>query len=194
MVGSTLDSGFNWSHAFIWQDGMMTDLNTLFPAGSNLLATMANKINESGQISGMATVLRGPHAGDTHAFLATPANESNAGQLQTSHVHARNLICTRILANSFCRDSYSADWSDKEYLRRFRTMHSSKCCAKPQAGRCAGQHGSRQDRRDPQLFRVMADRKSEWTRSLNTIKVFCHLWFRAEASQPTRPYPCTQIQ
>jgi probable HAF family extracellular repeat protein len=76
VVGSTLDSGFNWSHAFIWQDGMMTDLNTLFPASSNLFATRANKINESGQISGMATVLSGPHAGDTHAFLATPLNAS----------------------------------------------------------------------------------------------------------------------
>jgi len=76
VVGSTLDSGFNWSHAFIWQDGVMTDLNTLFPASSNLFATMANKINERGQISGMATVLSGPHAGDTHAFLANPVNAS----------------------------------------------------------------------------------------------------------------------
>ena len=30
------------------------DLNTLFPASANLFATMANKINERGQISGMA--------------------------------------------------------------------------------------------------------------------------------------------
>jgi probable HAF family extracellular repeat protein len=76
VVGSNWDSGFNWSHAFIWQDGVMTDLNTLFPASSNLFATMANKINERGQISGMATVLSGPHAGDIHAFLATPVNAS----------------------------------------------------------------------------------------------------------------------
>jgi len=76
IVGSTLDSGFNWAHAFIYQDGKMTDLNTLFPASANLFATMANKINERGQISGMATVLSGPHAGDIHAFLATPVNES----------------------------------------------------------------------------------------------------------------------
>src|SRR5262249_12453434 len=76
VVGSTLDSGFNWSHGFIWQDGMMTDLNTLFPASSNLYATMANKINERGQISGMATVLSGPYAGDIHAFRATPVNAS----------------------------------------------------------------------------------------------------------------------
>ncbi len=76
VVGSTLDSGFNWSHGFIWQDGVMTDLNTLFPADSNLFVTMANKINERGQISGMATVLSGPDAGNTHAFLATPVNAS----------------------------------------------------------------------------------------------------------------------
>jgi probable HAF family extracellular repeat protein len=76
VVGSTWDSNFNWSHAFIWQDGVMTDLNTLFPASSNLYATMANKINERGQISGMATVLSGPDAGNIHAFLATPVNAS----------------------------------------------------------------------------------------------------------------------
>jgi probable HAF family extracellular repeat protein len=75
VVGSTWNSAFDWSHAFIYQDGVMTDLNTLFPASSNLFATMANKINERGQISGMATVLSGPHAGDIHAFLATPVNE-----------------------------------------------------------------------------------------------------------------------
>jgi len=76
VVGSNWDSNFNWSHAFIYQNGVMTDLNTLFPASSNLFATMANKINERGQISGMAVVLSGPHAGDVHAFLATPAHQS----------------------------------------------------------------------------------------------------------------------
>ena len=75
VVGSTLDASFNWSHAFIWQDGVMTDLNTLFPGDSNLFATMANQINERGQIVGMATVLSGPHTGETHAFLATPVDE-----------------------------------------------------------------------------------------------------------------------
>jgi hypothetical protein len=54
----------------------MTDLNTLFPASSNLFPVMANKINERGQISGMAIVLSGPDAGDIHAFLATPAHQS----------------------------------------------------------------------------------------------------------------------
>ena len=76
VVGTTYDFSGNFDHGFIWQNGVMTDLNTLFPAGANLYATMANEINERGQISGMATVLSGPHAGETHAFLATPVNAS----------------------------------------------------------------------------------------------------------------------
>lgn len=54
----------------------MTDLNTLFPASSNLYATMANEINDRGQVSGMATVLTGPNTGKIHAFVATPVNAS----------------------------------------------------------------------------------------------------------------------
>jgi probable HAF family extracellular repeat protein len=76
VVGSTWDSNFYWSHAFIWQNGVMTDLNTLMPANSNLYATMGNKINERGQISAMATVLSGPDAGNIHAILLTPVNQS----------------------------------------------------------------------------------------------------------------------
>ena len=76
VVGSTQLANGDWSHAFIWQNGVMTDLNTLFPASSNLYATMANEINERGQIVGMATVLSGPNAGKIHAFLATPLDES----------------------------------------------------------------------------------------------------------------------
>jgi probable HAF family extracellular repeat protein len=76
VVGSNFDSKFNWSHAFIWQNNVMTDLNKLFPASANLRPVMANKINERGQISGMAIVISGPDAGNIHAFLATPTNQS----------------------------------------------------------------------------------------------------------------------
>jgi len=79
VVGTTFDSNFNPSHAFIWENGVMTDLNTLLPANSNLYATMANKINSRGQISGMATVVSGPDAGNIHSFLATPV-ESSIGE------------------------------------------------------------------------------------------------------------------
>jgi probable HAF family extracellular repeat protein len=76
VVGSNFDSSFSWSHGFLWQNNVMTDLNTLIPANSNLFVTMANEINDRGQISGMAIVLSGPDAGNIHAFLATPVNAS----------------------------------------------------------------------------------------------------------------------
>jgi len=74
VVGNNFDSSFNWSHGFIWQDGVMTDLNTLIPADSNLFIISASNINDSGQISGMGTVQTGPHKGDIHAYLLTPMN------------------------------------------------------------------------------------------------------------------------
>jgi probable HAF family extracellular repeat protein len=75
VVGSAFDSSLNWSRGFIWQNGVMTDLNTLFPAETNLFVISAGKINERGQITGMATVLTGPDAGQIHSFLATPVDE-----------------------------------------------------------------------------------------------------------------------
>src|SRR5579864_466580 len=75
VVGNNFDSSFNWSHGFIWQNGAMTDLNTLIPADSNLFIISASNINDHGQISGMATVVSGPYTGDIHAYLATPVDE-----------------------------------------------------------------------------------------------------------------------
>jgi probable HAF family extracellular repeat protein len=133
VVGSTRDSSFNWSRAFIWQNGVMTDLNTLFPASSNLFATMANKINERGQISGMGTVLSGPDAGKVQAFLATPVNASiGTSVADVARTHPN------LPANDFCRESDPADPSNKGYFRSFRTEHSSHLLresARPEVGR-----------------------------------------------------------
>lgn len=77
VVGGNWNSPqFDWSHAWIYQNGVMTDLNKLFPRDSNLYATFAAKINDLGQIGGMAIVLSGPDKGDVHSFVATPLNES----------------------------------------------------------------------------------------------------------------------
>jgi hypothetical protein len=45
-VGSTQDSQGTWFDAFIWEENVMTDLNTLLPTSSHLFAVMAIKINE----------------------------------------------------------------------------------------------------------------------------------------------------
>jgi len=76
VVGSSFDSKSNWSHGLLWQNGMMINLNTVFPASSNLYVVSAGNINESGQIAGMAVEMAGPHVGlIVHAFLATPVDE-----------------------------------------------------------------------------------------------------------------------
>ena len=63
VVGSTLNSA-GWSRGFIWQDNVMTDLNTLIPEDSNLDIIAASNINERGQVSGIALVHTGPNATD----------------------------------------------------------------------------------------------------------------------------------
>jgi probable HAF family extracellular repeat protein len=76
VVGSSFDSKANWSHGLLWQNGGMIDLNTLFPASSNLYVVSASNINESGQIAGMAVELSESHGEIiVHAFLATPVDE-----------------------------------------------------------------------------------------------------------------------
>ena len=74
VVGSTFNSE-GWSRGFIWQDDVMTDLNTHIRKDSNLLIIAASNINQRGQISGMAEVQTGPNAHKIHAILLTPVNE-----------------------------------------------------------------------------------------------------------------------
>jgi len=93
VVGNNFDSNFNWSHGFIWQDGVLTDLNALIPADSNLFIISASNINEAGQISGMGTVLKGPHAGNIHAYLLTPTNEHiGASMADFARTHPHSIL------------------------------------------------------------------------------------------------------
>jgi probable HAF family extracellular repeat protein len=97
VVGNDFDSDFNWSHGFIWQNGVMTDLNALIPADSNLLIISASNINERGQISGMATVQSGPHAGDIHAYLATPVDASiGTSMADVARTHPKSNLPTNV--------------------------------------------------------------------------------------------------
>jgi probable HAF family extracellular repeat protein len=67
--GSITLSGSEYAHAFVWQKGTMSDLNTLIPAGSPLTLNVAYTINRAGAIAGLGT----DSAGDTHAFILVPA-------------------------------------------------------------------------------------------------------------------------
>jgi probable HAF family extracellular repeat protein len=58
---------------FVWQNGVVRDLNALATPGSALFAVDPGKINARGQIVGLAVT----DAGDLHGFVATPCDQEN---------------------------------------------------------------------------------------------------------------------
>jgi probable HAF family extracellular repeat protein len=59
--------------AYVWRNGVMTDLNSLVPATSPLYLLTAFAINDSGEIVGFGAT----DDGDLHGFLATPCRTSS---------------------------------------------------------------------------------------------------------------------
>ncbi len=66
-VVGTAQTSSGTSHAFLWNNGTMRDLNSLLPAKSGWELTTALDINNKGQIAGS-----GKFNGQTRAFLLTP--------------------------------------------------------------------------------------------------------------------------
>jgi probable HAF family extracellular repeat protein len=67
VVGISLDASGNL-HPFLWQKGVMTNLNTLVPADSPLYLLFAHSINSRGEIVGFGAT----SSGEIHGFLAIP--------------------------------------------------------------------------------------------------------------------------
>lgn len=67
VVGISCDAAGS-CRAFLWQNGVMTDLNTLVGAGYTDVLTTAQDINDLGEITGRAF---DPDTGERPAFLAT---------------------------------------------------------------------------------------------------------------------------
>lgn len=68
MVGVSCDAAGN-CRAFLWEDGVMRDLNTLVAPGYNGILTTAQDINDRGVITGRAF---DPATGERPAFQAAP--------------------------------------------------------------------------------------------------------------------------
>jgi probable HAF family extracellular repeat protein len=68
------DATLSNCRAAIWQDGSMTDLNTLILPGSHLFLRSANSINSRGEIAGIAL---DQSTGAIVPFLAVPCNEKH---------------------------------------------------------------------------------------------------------------------
>jgi probable HAF family extracellular repeat protein len=71
VVGQSCDVNGN-CRAFLWQDGVMTDLNTLMSKSSSLHLLVANWINARSEIVGQAF---DQSNGETPAFLAIPTDQ-----------------------------------------------------------------------------------------------------------------------
>jgi probable HAF family extracellular repeat protein len=76
VVGQSCDANDN-CRGFLWQDGVMTDLNTLVPAESTLDFPDPVGINSRGQIVGLGVL---KSTGELRAFLLTPSNGEVAGE------------------------------------------------------------------------------------------------------------------
>jgi len=82
VVGISIPS----SHAFIWQNGTLTDLNSMLAAGTTLVLVLANEIDDAGDITGIAF---DPNTGDTPAYVATP-NRAPDGSIISFSVRTTN--------------------------------------------------------------------------------------------------------
>ena len=67
IVGASLDASFN-PRAFLWEKGMMTDLNTLIAGDSPLYLLTGCSINSRGEITGLGLT----SSGEIHTYLASP--------------------------------------------------------------------------------------------------------------------------
>jgi probable HAF family extracellular repeat protein len=87
VVGRSADANFNGS-AYLWENGVMRDVNTLLPADSPLFVMNATGINDRGQIVGTAMI----STGDMHAFLATPIDDDDAREGSAAFAAARESV------------------------------------------------------------------------------------------------------
>jgi probable HAF family extracellular repeat protein len=89
VVGVSCDANYN-CRAFLWDKGVMTDLNSLIPPDSPLYLTYGGGINDRGEISGTAVPKNNPNA--TTAFLAIPAPAARiAGDSAHKMILAENI-------------------------------------------------------------------------------------------------------
>jgi probable HAF family extracellular repeat protein len=68
IVGFSQDESGNTTVPWIWQHGVMTDLNTLIPSDSPILLVEALGINDRGQITGFGDL----SDGEQRVYLLTP--------------------------------------------------------------------------------------------------------------------------
>jgi probable HAF family extracellular repeat protein len=78
VVGGAFSCDGTVSLAFLWEDGLMVDLNTLIPAGSGLQLAFATNINDRGEIVGDGIPAGAPtDSFADHGFLLIPCDDNH---------------------------------------------------------------------------------------------------------------------
>ena len=89
-VGGSLDAKFN-PRAFLWEKGVMTDLNTRIAGHPPLYLMTGCSINSRGEITGLGMT----STGQIHTYLATPTHS-----VVTSESAAQDVISRRTLSDN----------------------------------------------------------------------------------------------
>jgi probable HAF family extracellular repeat protein len=89
VVGASADASFN-PRAFLWEKGVMNDLNTLIAGDSPLYLLTGCSINSRGEITGLGLT----SAGEIHTYLAIPTHG-----VATSESASQGVISPRILSD-----------------------------------------------------------------------------------------------
>jgi probable HAF family extracellular repeat protein len=86
-LGQVVGVSFPSSHAFLWQKGVMTDLNSLIAPASQFLLISTGDINDSGEITGQACVVSGGACTtELVAFLAVPKSGGDTAAVAPTNV------------------------------------------------------------------------------------------------------------
>ena len=96
-----IDLPFNSVHAFLWEHGVLTDLNTLIPANADLQLLVAYGINARGQIAALAYEFS---TGTVRALLLNPhdstsTNQGTASAAQTATARRPQVILSENVRN-----------------------------------------------------------------------------------------------
>jgi probable HAF family extracellular repeat protein len=87
VVGASLDASFN-PRAFLWEKGLMTDLNTLIVGDSPLYLLSGCSINSRGEITGLGLT----STGEIHTYLAAPTHGVATSESTSPDVMSRRIL------------------------------------------------------------------------------------------------------
>jgi len=87
VVGASLDANFN-PRAFLWEKGLMSDLNALIVGDSPLYLLTGCSLNSRGEITGLGLT----STGEIHTYLARPTHAVVTNESTSQGVIARRIL------------------------------------------------------------------------------------------------------